>query len=348
MPGKAFHVQPAAISVNGVAIGRDDIAQEAQNHPGSSPFESWKSAARALVVRELLLQEARRLDLEPSPLFDGEGRRETDEDALVRQLLEAQVKVPKASDEACGTYYERHAGRFRSSDIFECSHILLLCHRNDAETRGQALAIAGELIAVLQNGRESFEALAERYSACPSAKDGGRLGQVSRGQTVPEFEAALHELEEGSVTEKPVESDFGVHVIRLNRRIEGAQLPLDLVREKIRHYLVQRARHGAYYSYVRWLSAHAKITGFNLETGEMDPAVVAPGPDANVAMRRFVVGANAEDWTRLVGIAQNAADPAKACKDEVEHWKPPVPQGERRTVFTHTARAPAKAPDLAR
>lgn len=342
MPGEAFHVQPAVISVNGMAIGRDDIAQEAPNHPGASPFESWKSAARALVVRELLLQEARRLDLEPNPLSDGEGRRETDEDALIRQLLEAQVKIPEANDRACRTYYERHAARFRSSGIYECSHILLPCRRNDMATRKQALMLAGEIIALLRDGRETFEAMAARYSACPSAKDGGRLGQVSGGQTAPEFEAALEALEEGSVTGKPVESDFGVHIIRLHRRIEGVQLPFEMVREHIRRYLAERALHDACYSYVRWLSVQAKITGLNLDTGEMEPAVAAPGPDKNAAMRRFAAGASAEDWTKLVGIAQNAADPAKACDDEVGQWKPPVPPSRRRTVFTHTVRPPAK------
>lgn len=337
MPGERFHVQPAVISVNGVAIARDDIAREAQNHPAPSPFESWKSAARALIVRELLLQEAKRLELVPALLTDEEGRRETNEDALVRQLLEAQVKVPEADEAACRSYYARHAVRFRSSDIFECSHILLPCRRNDEAGRGQALAIASELIAILQDGRESFEALAECYSACPSAKDGGRLGQVSRGQTVPEFEAALHTLDEGSVSGKPVETDFGVHVIRLHRRIEGAQLPFEMVREKIRLYLEERAKRDAYYSYVRWLSAHARIAGFNLETGEMDPAVAAPGLDKSAALRRFTAGASSEDWTRLVGIVQNAADPLMACEETVERWKPPVPNAERRTVFNRTA-----------
>src|SRR5262249_13238581 len=75
------------VRVNGVAIARDAIAREAQHHPARTPLESWKAAARALVVRELLRQEARRLAIEEAPLADAEGRRETAEEAAVRALV---------------------------------------------------------------------------------------------------------------------------------------------------------------------------------------------------------------------------------------------------------------------
>ena len=67
------------VSVNGVVISRAAISRETQNHPASKPIEAWLAAARALVVRELLLQEARRVGIEPMPLQDAEGRRETDD-----------------------------------------------------------------------------------------------------------------------------------------------------------------------------------------------------------------------------------------------------------------------------
>jgi hypothetical protein len=74
-----------AVSVNGVAIPHDAIARELQHHPESTPARAWQQAARALVVRELLLQEARRLGLQPACAVDAEGRCETDEEALVRR-----------------------------------------------------------------------------------------------------------------------------------------------------------------------------------------------------------------------------------------------------------------------
>ena len=84
------------VKVNGVQIPRDAIAREVQHHPARNPAESLKVAARALVVRELLLQEARRLEIVEEPLDDGEGRRETAEEASVRALVDREVHTPSA------------------------------------------------------------------------------------------------------------------------------------------------------------------------------------------------------------------------------------------------------------
>ncbi len=75
------------VSVNGAAIPRDLIAREAQHHPSRTPAEAGKAAARALVVRELLLQEARRLGILGEPMADSEGRRETEDEAAIRTLI---------------------------------------------------------------------------------------------------------------------------------------------------------------------------------------------------------------------------------------------------------------------
>ena len=93
------------VKVNGVAIPRDVIAREVQNHPARTPAESLKAAARALVVRELLLQEARRLEVEAEPLADAEGRRETAEEAAVRALVDREVRTPSADGATCRRYY---------------------------------------------------------------------------------------------------------------------------------------------------------------------------------------------------------------------------------------------------
>ena len=66
--------KPKTISVNGAVIPREVIAREVQNHPAEKPILAWQAAARALVVRELLLQESRRLGIEAEPLCDPEGR----------------------------------------------------------------------------------------------------------------------------------------------------------------------------------------------------------------------------------------------------------------------------------
>lgn len=113
---QAVGERPAPVSVNGVAIPRDAIAREAQHHPAPKPIAAWQAAARALVIRELLLQEAGRLGIAPEPAADAQGRRETDDEAMMRALVEREVKVPVADLESCRRYYDNNRARFRASN----------------------------------------------------------------------------------------------------------------------------------------------------------------------------------------------------------------------------------------
>ena len=69
-------IKPRSVTINGVEISRAAISRETQNHPARKPTDAWLSAARALAIRELLLQEAHALAMQPSPLTDDEGRRD--------------------------------------------------------------------------------------------------------------------------------------------------------------------------------------------------------------------------------------------------------------------------------
>jgi peptidyl-prolyl cis-trans isomerase C len=64
---------PMPITVNGVMISRDAIQREMQHHPAARPITAWQQAARALVIRELLLQRARCLGLAAEPICDDEA-----------------------------------------------------------------------------------------------------------------------------------------------------------------------------------------------------------------------------------------------------------------------------------
>ena len=104
---------PGTVSVNDAVIVHADIAREVQNHPAPTPKQAWDAAAHALVVRELLLQRARSLHLVVTPR-SGDGARETDEDALIRTLIETEITTPKADEAACRHYYQANPSRFRT------------------------------------------------------------------------------------------------------------------------------------------------------------------------------------------------------------------------------------------
>lgn len=259
------------VTVNGVAISRKAIAAEVQNFPAANPGAGWRAATSALVIRELLLQEARRLEVPVEQQADADGRRETEEDALVRALLEREVEVPDADEATLRRFYDNNRRRFMSAPLWEADHILLAARRGDAVGFAAAQAGASALAAILADRPDRFAELARDHSACPSAALGGNLGQISPGDTTPEFEAALMELAPGAIS-APVETRYGVHVIRLRRRVDGRQLPFEVMKERIAAYLDEHVRRQASAEYVALLIGRADIRGIDL-AGATSPLV---------------------------------------------------------------------------
>jgi peptidyl-prolyl cis-trans isomerase C len=242
------------ISINGTVIAERDIARETQHHPAPSLASARKKAARALAVRTLLLQQADRLGV----------RAGSDEDRIAA-LIEGEVKTPSADETACRRYYEANRARFRSADLFEARHILLLVNPDDPAAAGTVKSRAEGVIAILRDHPQKFAELAREHSACPSGKQGGNLGQITRGSTVPEVETFLLQLEPRQLCPVPIRSRYGYHVLRLERRVEGRQLPFEAVRENIAAYLEERVWRQAVRQYIRILAAAAEIRGVDLE-----------------------------------------------------------------------------------
>lgn len=260
------------VTVNGQKIAPSAIAAEAQNHPAPDADGAWAAAARALVLRQLLLDEADRQGITAYGLVDAEGRKLVDDDARIEVLLEQEVHCPVADEATIRRYYAQHAVRFTSPTLVEAEHILFSAAPNDELAYGLATGDARTAIRRLQNEPARFKELAAQYSACPSKEQGGNLGQIGPGQTVKEFEDVLFNLGEGALHPEPVKTRFGVHVIRAGRRIEGQQLPLELVRDKIAQYLEEASWRRAVTQYLAILACQAKVEGIDI--GEADGPLV--------------------------------------------------------------------------
>ena len=259
------------VVVNGVTIPRRMIAAEVQNFPARNPGDGWRAATRALVIRELLRQEAQRLGVQHEQRADADGRRETIEDARVRALVEREVRVPEADDETARRFFDNNRRRFVTAPLYEADHILVAARRDDESGFAAARDKAASLAAALEKDPDRFTALARDCSDCPSAALGGSLGQISPGDTTPEFEAALVTLAPGGVSGL-VETRYGVHLIRLRRRIEGRQLPFKAVSDRIKAYLDERVRRRATAQYIALLIGQAEISGLALD-GAASPLV---------------------------------------------------------------------------
>jgi peptidyl-prolyl cis-trans isomerase C len=139
----------------------------------------------------------------------------------------------------------------------------------DREAYAQARADAAAVLATLMDNPDSFAALARAYSRCPSGSQGGNLGQITRGQTTPEFEQALAALSPGELCAGPVATCYGFHVIRLDRRHACRTLPYEAVAERIADYLRESVRRRADAQYVARLVSAAEIEGIDLAGAEV-------------------------------------------------------------------------------
>ena len=147
------------VSVNGQQISAADIAAEAQNHtaPKDKPGWAWRNGARALVIRELLLQEARKRDLQPQPQELEPGKFETDDEALIRDLLDLAVTPKLASDADLQKVYTAQPDMFRAPTLYEPSHILFAADPADDGAWDDAMKQAKAALATLQTTPKQFE-----------------------------------------------------------------------------------------------------------------------------------------------------------------------------------------------
>ncbi|PWG01732.1 peptidylprolyl isomerase [Sphingosinicella humi] len=253
------------VIVNGVEIAPEAIAEEIQHHPAPDAETAWIEAARALAVRELLLQEARRLGLDPDPEADDAGRREAEDDALIRELLEQEVQPARAGEEECRRYYEAKVERFRTPDLFEASHILIEPEGMDDSGWAAAQARARAVAADVGDDPTKFAAAARTFSGCASAQQDGSLGQIRRGELVPAVQAGLEALQDGETGREPVRSRFGWHVLRLQRRIPGRTIPFEVAQAKIADMLEARSWSVEAARYVAELARRGQVEGVLIE-----------------------------------------------------------------------------------
>jgi len=119
---------------------------------------------------------------------------------------------------------------------------------------------------------ERFGELAAQYSNCPSGALGGNLGQLSPGQSVPEFDALLFRLEEGALAGHLLETRFGYHIVQVLRRVEGQAIAYEAVQAQIADRLSRAAWQRAVHQYLHLLVGRAEIAGIELE-GTASPLV---------------------------------------------------------------------------
>jgi peptidyl-prolyl cis-trans isomerase C len=239
------------VVVNGAIIPAAAVAAEMQHHPADSAEAAWHAATRALVIRALLREAA-----------DGG---ETDEEAAIDALLAREIHLPEADEAACRRWHAAHPERFGTAEWWEASHILLAADPEDNAARNAAEARARSLLEQVLAVPGSLPELAARHSDCPSREQGGSLGRIVRGTTVPEFETFLAGLAPNQVCPLVVKSRYGMHVVHLHRHAPRRDAAYADVAAEVARDLRHVAWKGAVRQYIASLAAHATIEGFSFE-----------------------------------------------------------------------------------
>ena len=171
--------------------------------------------------------------------------------SLARAAIDASLKDVTASDEDAKKFYDEHPDQFTQPERVHVRHILI----SDDVTSADAIA---KVQADLRAGA-SFDEVAKSRSLCPSAAQGGDLGEVSKGQMVPEFEAAAFALKNPGDLSEPVKTQFGWHIIRLEGRTPSSVEPFDTVKPQLVQYLTNEKKGEAFKNAVEGLKKTYKV-----------------------------------------------------------------------------------------
>ena len=233
------------LSVNGVLIPNAyfdamNRERETAGQPASAEFAN--AMKDELVNREVLSQAAKKKGLDKSPTVAAQMDMAR-QAVLIRAFFEDYVKANPISDAQLKADYDKYVVQLGDKE-FKVRHILV-----DKEDDAKAI------IASLKRG-ETFEKLAKEKSKDTGSKDnGGDLDWAPAGRYVPEFATAVKAQAKGQLSENPVKSPFGFHVIRVDDSRAMKVPSFDEVKDKFR----QQAQQEQVAALVQDLRSKAKI-----------------------------------------------------------------------------------------
>lgn len=238
--GNTVNAQPAGqvlAQVGGKPITEEDVTRfiQAMGRNGQA-YNNPKGRAAVLeqmIAQRLFLLDAQRNLYEREPAFKAQLAA-VKEQLLMEYAITKCIQSVRVTEEEVRAYYDAHKDDLQAEESVNASHILV-----DSEEK------ANSILADIRAGKISFEDAARQYSTCPSGKQGGSLGDFARGQMVPEFDQAVFALQEGELT-GPVKTQFGYHLIRMNKKNEATPISYADIREELYQQVMQEKQQEAY------------------------------------------------------------------------------------------------------
>ncbi len=226
------------VTVNGKNVTKQDAEQFVAAAQQGAHFAQLDKAQQEMIkqrlVEKILFTElAKKEGVENDTEFKA-AIEKIKEELLVNVWMKKQLDATLVSDSEAKEFYEKNKDKFKQPESVSASHILV-------KTEDEAKAIIKELKPLKGAAlKEKFVVLAKEKSTGPSGPKGGDLGTFTKGQMVPEFSKAVWELKDGTVTLEAVKTQFGYHVIYLEKKNAPVALPYDAVKERIIASLKQK------------------------------------------------------------------------------------------------------------
>ena len=199
-----------------------------------------KAVLEQMIAQRLFLLDAQRNLMEREPAFK-EQLAAVKEQLLMEYAIEKTLKDVKVNEEEIRRYYDEHPEQFAGEETVAASHILVASEEE-----------ASTLLEKIRAGEVSFEDAAREHSTCPSSAQGGSLGEFGRGQMVPEFDAACFDMEIGELR-GPIQTQFGYHLIRLDKKNDAKPLEYKDIHDPLQAHLMQEKQQNAYQSKINQL-----------------------------------------------------------------------------------------------
>jgi peptidyl-prolyl cis-trans isomerase C len=261
---QAATADPVVARVNGSEIRLSDVRDAMQGLPAeyrSMPPQSLYSALLdQLVDLKAVAALARKQGLDKDVAVQRQLARAADE-ALQAALFHRDIG-PLVDDAAVRARYDRDIAGKQGETEVHASHILVA-------TEADAAAI----IADLKKGGD-FAAIAKARSSDPGAAQGGDLGWFKKGDMLPEFADAAFALQPGQITDKPVHTQYGWHVIKVEERRTAPPPSFEQAEDGLRNQMIQQELQKV----IAGALAQAKVEKFNADGSTPRPTDSAEPP----------------------------------------------------------------------
>ena len=213
-----------AVIVNGKPIPKAQLDKLLQKSGQADNPQVRDQAREMLVTRELILQEANNRGLSQNDAVK-EQIEQSRMGILVAAVFQDYVEKEGIAEADLKAAYESVKSQYTGKE-YHVEHILV-------EKEADAKAITAQLKA-----GANFEELAKAKSKDPgSAPTGGDLGWVSEKSLVPEFSKAMVQLKKGQITDKPVKTQFGWHIIKMDDVRDVKAPPMEEIKDQLKQMI---------------------------------------------------------------------------------------------------------------